>query len=100
RLAALQFFKTANPQDEFFLVSFNDRAQLVSRFTTSVEELQSRLMYTAAKGRTAMFDAVYLGLSQMKGARNVKRALLIISDGADNHSRYNESDIKSYIRES
>src|SRR6266849_1644488 len=90
RLAAVQFFKTANPQDEFFLVSFNDRAQLTSRFTNSVEELQTRLMYTAAHGRTALLDAIYLGLSQMRGAHNAKRALLIISDGGDNHSRYNE----------
>jgi Ca-activated chloride channel homolog len=99
RLAALQFFKTANPQDEFFLVSFNDRAQLMSRFTSSVEELQTRMMYAGAKGRTALLDAVYLGLSQMQGARNTKRALLIISDGGDNHSRYNERDIKSFVRE-
>ncbi len=99
RLAALQFFKTANPQDEFFLVSFNDRAQLVSRFTSSIEELQNRMMYAGAKGRTALLDAVYLGLSQMKGARNTKRALLIISDGGDNHSRYNERDIKNFVRE-
>src|SRR5712692_6926693 len=88
RLAALQFFKTANPQDEFFLVSFNDRAELTSRFTSSVEELQSRLMYTTARGRTALLDAIYLGLSQMRGAHNAKRALLILSDGGDNHSRY------------
>jgi len=99
RLAALQFFKTANPQDEFFLVSFNDRAQLVSPFTTSIEELQSHLMYTAAHGRTAMLDAIYLGLSQMKGARNSKRALLIISDGGDNHSRYSERDIQNFVKE-
>lgn len=100
RLAAVQFFKSANPQDEFFLVSFNDRAQLVSRFTSSIEEVQTRLMYTSAKGRTALLDAIYLGLTQMKGARNTKRALLIISDGADNHSRYNESDIRNYVKES
>jgi Ca-activated chloride channel family protein len=100
RLAAVQFFKTANPQDEFFLVSFNDRAQLMTRFTTSVEELRNRLMYTATKGRTALLDAIYLGLSQMRGARNTKRALLIISDGGDNHSRYNERDIKNFVRES
>ncbi|MBI3406592.1 MAG: VWA domain-containing protein, partial [Acidobacteria bacterium] len=91
RLAALQFFKTANPQDEFLLVTFNDRAQLVSRFTTSMEELQTRMMYTNAHGRTALLDAIYLALSEMKNARNSKRAILIISDGGDNHSRYNES---------
>lgn len=99
RQAALQFFRTSNPQDEFLLVGFNERAQLISTFTTSVEELQTRLMFTQAKGRTALLDAIYLGLSQMRGARNAKKALLIISDGADNHSRYNENDIKNFVRE-
>jgi Ca-activated chloride channel family protein len=99
REAAVQFFKTANPQDEFFLVSFNERAELTSAFTNSVEDLQSRMMLTAPKGRTALLDAIYLGLSQMRGARNGKRALLILSDGGDNHSRYNESDIKRLVKE-
>ena len=99
REAALQFFKTANPQDEFFLVSFNERAELSSAFTNSIEDLQSRMMLTAPKGRTALLDAIYLGLSQMRGAHNGKRALLILSDGGDNHSRYNESDIKRLVKE-
>jgi Ca-activated chloride channel family protein len=99
REAALQFFKTANPQDEFFLVSFNERAELTSAFTNSIEDLQSRMMMTAPKGRTALLDAIYLGLSQMRGAKNGKRALLILSDGGDNHSRYNESDIKRLVKE-
>jgi Ca-activated chloride channel homolog len=99
REAAVQFFKTANPQDEFFLVSFNERAELTSAFTNSVEDLQSRMLLTAPKGRTALLDAIYLGLSQMRGARNGKRALLILSDGGDNHSRYNESDIKRLVKE-
>ena len=99
REAALQFFKTANPQDEFFLVSFNERAELTSTFTNSVEDLQSRLMLTSPKGRTALLDAIYLGLSEMRGAHNAKRALLILSDGGDNHSRYTENDIKRLVRE-
>jgi Ca-activated chloride channel homolog len=97
--AASQFFKTANPQDEFFLVGFNERAELMSAFTSSVEDLQSRLLSTSAKGRTALLDAIYLGLSEVRTARNAKRALLIISDGGDNHSRYNENDIKRLVRE-
>lgn len=100
REAAVQFFKTANPQDEFFLVSFNERAELTSVFTNSVEDLQSRMAFMAAKGRTALLDAIYLGLSQLRGAHNAKRALLIISDGGDNHSRYSESDIKRLVKES
>jgi Ca-activated chloride channel homolog len=99
RQAAVQFFRTANPQDEFFLVNFNDRAQLISPFTASVDDLQDRLMYTAAHGLTALYDGVYLGLSQMRGAHNTKKALLILSDGGDNHSRYTDSEIRKFVRE-
>lgn len=99
RQAAVEFMRTANPLDQFFLVSFNDRAELTSGFTSSVDELQSRMMFTTSRGRTALLDAVYLGLSQMRGAHNGKRALLIISDGGDNHSRYNENDVKSFLKE-
>ena len=99
RQAAVQFMRTANPLDQFFLVSFNDRAELTSGFTSSVEELQTRMMFTASRGRTALLDAVYLGLSQMRGAHNAKRALLIISDGGDNHSRYSENDVKNFLKE-
>ena len=99
RQAAVQFFRTANPQDEFFLVNFNDRAQLVSQFTSSVDDLQNRLLYTSAHGMTALYDGVYLGLSQMRGAHNARKALLIISDGGDNHSRYSENEIRRFVRE-
>lgn len=99
REAAIEFFKTANPEDEFFLVSFNERAELTGSFTNSIEDLQSRLLLTSSKGRTALLDAIYLGLSQMRGAHNGKRALLILSDGGDNHSRYEESDIKRLVKE-
>jgi Ca-activated chloride channel homolog len=97
--AALQFLKTANPQDEFFLVGFNDRAQLLSAFNHNVEDLQSRMLIASAKGKTALMDAIYLGISQMRAANNGKRALLIISDGGDNNSRYNEKDIKRLVKE-
>ena len=97
--AALQFLKTANPQDEFFLVGFNERAQLLSSFNNNVEDLQSRMLSASAKGKTALMDAIYLGISQMQAAKNGKCALLIISDGGDNSSRYNEKDIKRVVRE-
>ena len=100
RQAAVEFMRTANPLDQFFLVSFNDRAELTSGFTSSVEELQNKMMFTSSRGRTALLDAVYLGLSQMRGAHNGKRALLIISDGGDNHrGRYNENDVKNFLKE-
>jgi Ca-activated chloride channel family protein len=97
--AAIEFFKTANPQDEFFLVGFNAHAELLSPFTDSVEDLQSRMLSASPKGRTALLDAIYLGLSEMKRAHIARRALLIISDGGDNSSRYNEKDIKRLVRE-
>jgi Ca-activated chloride channel family protein len=99
RKAVAQFFRTANPEDEFFLVQFNDRPELVLPFTTSLEEIQNRLTFTQAKGRTALLDGVYLALHQMKKARNPRKALLIISDGGDNSSRYTESEIKNLVRE-
>lgn len=99
REATIQFFKTANPKDEFFMVSFNDRAEMISPFTTSVEELQNKMMYTSAGGRTALFDGIYLGLSQMRGAHNAKKALLVVSDGGDNHSRYTETDVRNFLKE-
>jgi Ca-activated chloride channel family protein len=99
REAAAQFFRTANPQDEFFLVTFNDAAELACAFTSNVEDLQSSLMLTTPRGRTALLDAIYLGLGRMTGAHNPKRALLIISDGGDNHSRYSESEINRLAKE-
>ncbi|MDE3169923.1 MAG: VWA domain-containing protein [Acidobacteriota bacterium] len=100
RNAAVQFFRTANPQDEFFLVDFNDRAELITPFTGDVDQLQNQLMYTAAHGMTALYDGVYLGLSQMRSAHHERKALLIISDGGDNHSRYTETDIRRFVQES
>lgn len=99
RQAALQFFKTANPSDEFCLVEFSSEARAVTGFTGDIEEIQNKLMYTQAKGRTALLDAIYLALSMMKQASYNKKALLIISDGGDNHSRYTVNDIKNFVRE-
>jgi hypothetical protein len=73
--AAMQFFKTANPQDEFFLVSFNERAELISAFTNSADDLQSRLLSASGKGRTALLDAIYLGLSETRTARKRQASL-------------------------
>jgi Ca-activated chloride channel family protein len=99
REAVIEFFKTANPQDEFFMITFNDRPQLRADFTKSVEDVQGKLVYTVPQGSTAMLDAIYMGVSKMKDAHNSKKALLIISDGGDNHSRYTENEIKSMVKE-
>jgi Ca-activated chloride channel family protein len=99
RQAAVQFLKTANPQDEFFMVSFSNEARLITPFTSNLDRLETDLLTTPAKGRTALLDAIYLGLSEMKYARNSRKALLIISDGGDNHSRYTENDVRRFLRE-
>jgi VWFA-related protein len=99
RQAVAQFIRTANPEDEFFLVQFNDTADLVQPFTQNLEEIQNRLAFTQSKGRTALLDAIYLSLHEMKKARNPRKALLLISDGGDNSSRYTETDIKNLVKE-
>jgi Ca-activated chloride channel homolog len=99
REAVVEFFKTANPQDEFFLIAFNDRPEEIADFSTSVDDIQGRLLYTVPKGRTALLDAIYLGVSKMRQAKYPKKALLIISDGGDNHSRYTEGEIRSMVKE-
>src|SRR3954463_4582315 len=99
REAVIEFFKTANPQDEFFLIAFADKPEEVSDFTQSIDDLQGKLVFTVPKGRTALLDAIYLGVSKMRQAKYPKKALLIISDGGDNHSRYTEGEIKNLVKE-
>jgi VWFA-related protein len=99
RQAATEFFKTANPADEFFLVQFNDRPELSVPFTADTGQIQNALTFTQSKGRTALLDSVYLAMHEMKKARNPRKAVLIISDGGDNSSRYTETEIKSAVRE-
>jgi Ca-activated chloride channel family protein len=99
REAVVEFLKTANPQDEFFMITFADKPELLADFTKSVEEIQGQMVYTVPKGRTALLDAIYLGISKMRNAEHSKKALLIISDGGDNRSRYTDSEIKDLVRE-
>lgn len=81
------------------MITFNDRPELSADFTKSVEDIQGKLIYTVPRGSTALLDAIYMGVSKMKDARNSKKALLIISDGGDNHSRYTENEIKALVKE-
>ena len=97
--AVIEFFKTANPQDEFFMISFSDAPEEVADFTSSVDEIQNRLVFAIPKHRTALLDAIYMGVSKMRQAKYPKKALLIISDGGDNHSRYTEGEIKALVKE-
>jgi Ca-activated chloride channel homolog len=99
RDAAVAFLKTGNPEDEYFLITFSQQPRLEETFTTDLSRLQNRMLFTGTKGLTPLFDAVYLGLEQMKSANNKRKALLLITDGEDNHSRYSFFDVKEFLRE-
>ena len=98
--AAVRFLQTGTPEDEYFLVEFSSRARLAEGFTSDIRRLSDRLSLTPAEGATALYDAVYLGLSELKSGQNPKKALLLITDGEDNHSRYSRADIREVVRES
>ncbi len=97
--AAAAFFRTANSDDEFFLVEFNERAKLTVPFTRDANLIYQHIMHTKPLGRTSLLDAIHMALMQMKDARNLRKAIVILSDGGDNRSRYTESEIKSAMRE-
>ena len=99
RQAVAQFLKTMNPQDEAFVVEFSDRAELVVGFTHHMDDIKDKMTALESQGLTAMLDAVHLGLNEMKQAKNPRKALLIISDGGDNNSRYNTKEIQDLVRE-
>jgi len=99
RDSILQFIKTANPEDEFFVIGFNDRPELIEDFTSSVEDIEARLATVHSGHRTALLDAIYFGLEKMKQAKYQRKALLIVSDGGDNNSRYTENEVRSSVKE-
>jgi Ca-activated chloride channel homolog len=99
REAVAQFFKTSNPEDEAFLVEIHGTASLTMGFTSNLEEIQNHLQFLRSKGMTALLDAIYLGIHEMNKARNPRKALLIISDGGDNNSRYTESEVRDLVKE-
>ncbi len=98
--AAQAFFRTANPEDEFFLVEFGDWPKLTAPFTTDVNDILTRILHTKPFGRTALLDAMQMAMKQMKKAVNPRKALVILSDGGDNQSRRNLHEIESALIES
>jgi len=100
RDSILQFIKTANPEDEFFVIGFNDRPELIEDFTNSVEDIEARLATVRSGHRTALLDAIYYGVEKTKEAKHQRKALLVVSDGGDNRSRYTEGEVRSQVKES
>jgi Ca-activated chloride channel family protein len=99
RGAVIQFLRTANSGDEFFLIGFGARPDLLADFTNSVDDIHTEISNVTLDGSTALLDAVYLGLDTMRRARNERKVLLVISDGGENHSRYSMKEIWSDLRE-
>jgi len=100
RDAVAQFCEASNPQDEFFLITFSDHPRVAVDFTSRGEDLAHELLTVRSQGPTSLLDAIYMGIRKMREARYARKALLVISDGGDNHSRYTERDLKAVTRES
>jgi len=100
RDAVALFFRMGTSDDEYFLVEFNNRASVTGEFTSNVAQIQNQLIFRPAEGSTALLDAMYLALTKLKETDNPRKALLLITDGEDNHSRYGLSDVKEFVKES
>ena len=100
RKALTEFLRTSNPADEFFVVAFNDKPAVIVDYTSDVDDVEARMVMLKPENRTALIDAVYLGINKLKQAKYERKALLIISDGGDNRSRYSEGELRRVVRES
>lgn len=99
RQALKQFFETSNPEDDYFVIGFSDRPALIADTSRSAATIEDELTFAVPNGNTALLDSIYAGLSKLRRARYKRRALVIISDGGDNHSRYTANEIKSLVQE-
>jgi Ca-activated chloride channel family protein len=100
REAASEFFKNANPADDYFVITFADKPKLLADTTQSFEDIHAALEAAQPKGNTALADAIYMGLAKLRSAKYSRKALLVISDGGDNNSRHSLRQIKNLARES
>jgi Ca-activated chloride channel family protein len=100
KASIIQFIKTANPEDEFFVIGFNNRPVLLDDFTSSADEIEARLTTLESGRSTALLDAIYFGVAKMQDAKHERKALLVVSDGGDNSSRYTEGEVRAQVRES
>src|SRR5579872_611848 len=100
REAVTEFFRNANPQDDYFVITFSSRPKLLSVGTQSIDEIQSSLGTAIPDGKTAMLDAISIAMTRMRSAKYKRRALLIVSDGGDNSSRISFRNIKRLVRDS
>lgn len=100
RAAIVEFVNNANPEDEFFAIAFSDHPRVLADATQAIDQLQGELLAEKPGGPTAMLDAVYLGISKLRYARYERKAILILSDGGDNASRYKLREVRNVAQES
>jgi len=99
REALEDFFKNADPEDEYFAITFSDRPRLIASSTSSIEEMERPLTLAEPSGPTAMLDAIYLAEAQLRSAKYKRRAIVIFSDGGDNVSHHSHREIRSLVQE-
>jgi Ca-activated chloride channel family protein len=99
REALKHFIETSHDGDEYFLIGFNHRSQVLMDKTRDADALLTKLTFVQTKGQTALYDACYLGVEKVTRGAHPKRALLIISDGQDNSSRYTFSELRRILKE-
>lgn len=97
--AIARFLGSSNPKDEYQLITFNQDTELVRDFGQRVSTLQNDIVFQKPGGDTALYDAVYMGLSYVMEGANDKKALIMITDGEDNSSRYSPSEIREFAKE-
>lgn len=100
RDALSHFIQTSHDRDEYFLIGFNSRAQLLLDHTLDGNSVLDKLTFIETKGSTALYDACYLGVERVTRGVHPKRALLVISDGQDNNSRYTFTELRRVLKES
>jgi len=100
RNSVVRFLEQGDEQDEYFLIGFNHQTELLQDFTSRSTNITADIAATGASGRTALYDALYLGLEKIRQAKHDKKALIIITDGEDNSSRYTFSEVKDFAKES
>lgn len=100
RQALSRFIETSHNSDEYFLIGFNNRAQLLLDKTRDGDAVLNKLTFIQTKGQTALYDACYLGVEKVQRGAHPKRAIILISDGQDNDSRYTFSEVRKLLKES
>lgn len=100
RHAAAEFLQLANPEDEFFLVEFDTAPRLTIPLTSDTGTIRTEILMTKSGGSTALIDALYLAINEMHKSKKSKKAVVLISDGGENNSRYTPTEIKNVVQES